>query len=76
MDTTKTIVRYSNRKLYADGRYIGLKHIQNYIVDNTPFKVIDYSSKKDYTSETVAAALYKRAKEQTVETLIEAFKRL
>lgn len=43
------ILRYKNRKLYMEGKYLGLNDIKQYVTEGRDFSVIDYPTKNDIT---------------------------
>ncbi len=68
MDKGKPIVikRYANRKLYNtnDSCYITLNEIAQMVKSGTDVKIIDYKTKKDITSVTLAQIIFEKEKTQ------------
>ena len=68
MEKQKPIVikRYANRKLYNtnDSRYITLSEIAQMVKTGADVKIIDYKSKKDITSVTLAQIIFEKEKKQ------------
>ncbi len=68
MEKPKPIVikRYANRKLYNtnDSCYITLNEIAQMVRNGVDVKIIDYKSKKDITSITLAQIIYEKEKKQ------------
>ena len=57
------IIKYSNRKYYntATHKYVTLKEVLAILVSNELVRVLEYSSNKNITDETVIKAIANRA---------------
>jgi len=71
---TRTIKRYSNRKLYdtTDSRYVTLQQIAQMIRNGDEIRVTDKSTQQDLTTATLAQIIFeeeKRAAKLPVEGL-------
>lgn len=68
MDTKKPVVikRYANRKLYNtnDSCYVTLSEIAQMVKTGVDVKIVDYKSKKDITSVTLAQIIFEKEKRQ------------
>ncbi len=55
----KLIKKYKNRRLYdmEKSQYIKTEDLQQYVMDGTPFKVVDSESGKDLTNATLLQIL-------------------
>jgi polyhydroxyalkanoate synthesis repressor PhaR len=62
--TTRTIKRYSNRKLYdtQDSHYVTLQQIAGLIRNGDEIKVIDKNSQQDLTAATMAQIIFEEEK--------------
>lgn len=72
--STRTIKRYSNRKLYdtTDSRYVTLQQIAQMIRNGDEIRVTDKSTQQDLTTATLAQIIFeeeKRAPKLPVEGL-------
>ena len=72
METTRTIRKYANRKLYdtATSTYVSLSDIIDMIKDGDKIKVLDHVSKADVTGEVMLAAFVTNQSGKNVETLL------
>jgi len=64
MSETRTIKRYTNRKLYdtRDSRYVTLSQIAAMVRDGEDIEVIDNATKENLTSLTLAQIIYEQEK--------------
>ena len=66
MTTTRTIKRYSNRKLYdmAESRYVTLDEVALFVQNGDEVQIIDNKTKEDITSVTLAQIVYEQEKKK------------
>jgi len=68
MDDNKPVIikRYANRKLYNtnDSCYVTLSEIAQMVKIGVDVKIVDYKSKKDITSVTLAQIIFEKEKRQ------------
>ena len=64
----RIIKKYLNRKLYdtKEGKYVNLEDINNLILGNVDFVVIENKSKEDITKIIVTDVLAKKLKSNTI----------
>jgi len=62
--TTRTIKRYSNRKLYdtVESRYVTLQQIAVLIRNGDEIRVIDKTTQQDLTAATMAQIIFEEEK--------------
>lgn len=64
-----SLVRYGNRKIYSPGqhRYVNLKAIRTFVLEEVPFTVTDHVTNKDVTDLVLIQALTSTLTERGLE---------
>lgn len=77
MPVTRTIKRYSNRKLYDthDSRYVTLEHLARMVRAGDEIRVVDNNSSQDLTAATLAQIIFEEEK-KSPKLPIEALRRI